>query len=102
MGDSFNKDDIMYMSSNIEFVVNDTRQSLSEADRTTLELLYKIKPDITNADEMRYEYISYLVIGNNADINYAKASEARNYIRSAPRVPAGYIDLAQTQINEKD
>ena len=102
MGHSFNKNDIMYMTRDNSPLTDDARLELSDADKITLELLYKIKPDITNADDLKYEYIPYPVIGDNADINYAKADEAKNYIRKAPRVPTGYIDLAQTYINEKN
>ena len=102
MGHSFEKENIMYMAQARESLVNDERKQITEADKSTLELFYKIKPDITNANELHYEYIPYPVIGNNAEVNYAKADEAKKYIRKAPRVPAGYIDLAQTQMNQKD
>ena len=102
MGHSFNKDSIMYPSQTGEAVADGERDILTESDKSTLELLYKIKPDITNANELRYDYISYPVLGDNVDVNYAKAVEARKYINKAPKIPAGYIDLAQTLINQKE
>ena len=102
MGHSFEKENIMYMAQSGEVLVNDERRQLSDADKLTLELFYKIRPDITNASDIHYEYIPYPVIGDNAEVNYAKADEAKRYISKAPRVPAGYIDLAQAQINQKD
>ncbi len=102
MGHSFDKENVMYLAQTTDMLNEDERRNLTEADKSTLELFYKIKPDITNANEFRYEYIPYPVIGDNADVNYAKADEAKKYIRKAPRVPSGYIDLAQTQINQKD
>ena len=41
-------------------------------------------------------------MGDNADVSYAKADEAKKYINKAPKVPSGYIDLAQALINQKD
>lgn len=101
MGHCPEKENIMYMSNDVKSMLEDKRKELNDADKVTLELLYKIKPDITNANELKYDYISYPVLGDNADINYAKAEEAKQYIRKAPSVPAGYIDLAQTLANQK-
>ena len=100
MGHSQNPNSIMYMSGNSKTLINDERREISDADKTTLELLYKIKPDITNANELNYDYIPYLVLGSNIDVNFAKTKEAENYIKNAPNVPAGYIDLAQTLLHE--
>ena len=102
MGHSLEKNNIMYMSNDMKAIIEDKRKELTDADKLTLELLYKIKPDITNSNELKYDYISYPVLGDNAEINYAKAEEARQYIRKAPSVPAGYIDLAQTYANQKN
>lgn len=101
MGHSPEQDTIMYMAYNKEASKDDNRIVLSNADKTTLELFYKIKPDITNADELKYEYIPYLVIGDNIEVNSAKMNEAKKYIKNAPTIPAGYIDIAQTLLNQK-
>ena len=102
MGHSFNKSDIMYLTQDNDSIVTDSRITISDADKYTLELLYKIKPDITNAQELKYDYIPYPVLGDNAEVNYAKTDEAKHYIKKAPRVPAGYIDLAQSYMNNKN
>ena len=102
MGHCEDKDSIMYMTHNDNYSDTGNRKEISENDKSTLELFYKIKPDITNAEELKYEYIPYPVIGDNAEVNYAKADEARSYIRKAPTIPAGYIDLAQTYMNNKN
>ena len=102
MGHSFDKSHVMYMSRTNNDIIKNERKKIGDADKATLELLYKIKPDITNANELKYDYIPYPVIGDSAEVNYAKADEAISYIRKAPNIPAGYIDLAQTLINEKN
>ena len=102
MGHSADKTSIMYMTNSNDTPKENARNEISDSDKKTLELFYKIRPDITNANELKYEYIPYPVIGDNAEVNYAKADEARSYIRKAPTIPAGYIDLAQTLMNEKD
>ena len=101
MGHSLESDNIMYMAYNKELSSNDERITLSDADKITIELFYKIKPDITNADELKYEYIPFLVFGDNQEVNSAKMDEAKKYIKNAPTIPAGYIDIAQTLLNQK-
>ena len=91
----------MYMSKEGD-IFNDERKVLTDADKTTLILFYKIKPDITNANELKYNYIPYLIFGDNIEVNDTKADEARNYIKKAPNVSAGYIDLAQTLLNQQN
>lgn len=101
MGHSYEKNDVMYMSQNKDLTVDDKRLYLTSADKSTLELLYKIKPDITNADELKYNYVPYLVLGGDEDINYTKMREAKNYIKRAPSLPNGYIDLADALAAQK-
>ena len=96
MGHSYNKNNIMHMSKDKYLAQKDAKQVLTEADITTLELLYKTKPDITNSDELEYEYVPYLVLGN-----YFKSKEAKNYIKKAPDLPNGYLDYAETLVTEK-
>lgn len=102
LGHSFEKENVMYISQSNEVIVSNERREISDADKSTLELFYKIRPDITNAKELHYEYIPYPVMGDSADVSYAKADEAKKYINKAPKVPSGYIDLAQALINQKD
>lgn len=102
MGHSFDNENIMYITQTGESMINDERKIITDSDKATLELFYKVRPDITNAQELIYEYIPYPVIGDNAEINYAKAIEAKKYIKKVPRVSTGYIDLAQTLLNQED
>lgn len=101
MGHSMESDNIMYMAYNKDALKNNERISLSDSDKTTLELFYKIKPDITNANELKYEYIPYLILGDNTEVNSVKINEAKKYIKNAPTIPAGYIDAAQALLNQK-
>lgn len=101
MGHSYDKNNIMYLSKDNNTLINDSRENITEADISTLELLYKIKPDITNAEELKSEYIPYLILGDDEEVNVSKAREAKNYIRQAPSLPNGYIDLAESYVAEK-
>ena len=74
---------------------------LSEADISTIRLLYKIKPDITNADEISSDYVPYFVLGEEKDVTNAKIKEAELYIKKAPNLPSGYIDLAEGYVAAK-
>ena len=67
-----------------------------------VKLLYKIKPEITNAENANSEYIPYMVLGESKDVNNEKIAEAKLYIRKAPNLPAGYIDLAEGYVAAKD
>ena len=101
MGHSFDKNNIMYMSTSKSAELNDEKLELQKADISTLELLYKIKPDITNSDNISYEYVPYLILGDSEEVNHSKLKEAKNYISKAPALPGGYIDLAETFVAEK-
>lgn len=101
MGHSFDKEDVMYLAKDNNTLVNDTRAELTEADKSTLKLLYKIKPDVTNSDELKSEYVPYLVLGDDEEVNVSKAREAKNYIYHAPTLPSGYIDMAESLAAEK-
>ena len=102
MGHSDDKDDIMYLTKDSMSVLNDTREDLSESDINTVKLLYKIKPQITNSEDLKYDYIPYLVLGNAKDVTNEKIKEAKTYIKKASQLPAGYIDLAEGYVAIKD
>lgn len=102
MGHSSNKNDVMYLTKDSASIINDTREELSEADINTVRLLYKIKPQITNSDELRWDYIPNLVLGDDTEVNNEKIKEAKLYIKKAPQLPAGYIDLAEGYVAGKD
>ena len=101
MGHSFDKEDVMYLAKDNHVMLNDTRTSLTEADISTMKLLYKIKPDVTNSHELKSEYVPYLLLGDDEEVNISKAREAKNYIYHAPTLPGGYIDLAESYVAEK-
>lgn len=101
MGHSFDPENVMYLAKDNNAYKNNTRELLTEADVSTLKLLYKIKPDVTNSDELKSEYIPYLVLGDEEEVNSSKAREAKNYIYHAPTLPSGYIDLAESFVAEK-
>lgn len=102
MGHSYDKNNIMYLTKDSISVMNNTREELTEADINTIKLLYKIKPEITNVSNSDGEYIPYLVFGNDVEVNVAKTKEAKNYIRKAPELPSGYIDLAESYVASQD
>ena len=101
MGHSYDSGNIMYLAKDNKTVVEDAKISLTEADVSTLKLLYKIKPDITNKGDMPSEYVPYLVLGDDEDISFSKAKEAKHYIYQAPTLPGGYIDLAESFVAQK-
>ena len=101
MGHSNNSNNIMYMSKNKRIEAEDSRAILNEADISTLKLLYKTKPDITNAEELDYEYIPYIVLGGKDEVNYNKEREAKNYITKAPTVSNGYVDYADSLVSQE-
>lgn len=101
MGHSYDSGNIMYLAKDNKTLIEDSRLKLTEADVSTLELLYKIKPDITNKGDLPSEYVPYLVLGDNEDISISKAKEAKHYIYQAPTLPGGYIDLAESLVAQK-
>ena len=101
MGHSYDSGNIMYLSKKNDTLVKDEKLELTEADINTLKLLYKIKPDITNKGNLSYEYVPYLILGDNEDISLSKTKEAKHYIYQAPTLPGGYIDLAESLVAQK-
>lgn len=102
MGHSDNSKNIMYMSTDNITVSNDLRKSLSDSDINTIKLLYLIKPDITNKQSPKGEYLKEIVLGNETETSNAKMREARTYIKKAPNLPNGYIDLADAYVTQKE
>lgn len=101
MGHSYSSDDLMYMSSQQNN--NYTRyrsdfQFLSHKDLNTINLLYKLIPNISNTPMTHFNkdglIYAPIVLGNETEIGNRKLKEAENYIKSAPELPGGYIDLA--------
>ena len=103
MGHSNNLEDIMYITKDSMSVENDLKESLTQADINTVKLLYKIKPDITNTENnIEYDYIPAFVLGDEKEVSNAKISEAKTYIRNAPEMVTGYMDLAEAYVAAKE
>ena len=102
MGHSDDKNDVMYMSKDYKILQDDKVADLTQGDINTLKLLYIIKPDITDSDEIQSEYIPYVVLGNNTEVTNSKIRDAKAYIKKAPNIPNGYIDLATGYVAAHD
>ena len=109
MGHSYSSDDLMYMSTSPETTYTRYRTAfhfLSQDDINTLNLLYKMIPDITNVPISKFdkEGLIYapIVLGNSRQISSRKIKEAQNYIDSAPDIPNGYIDLAVAYADQEN
>ena len=102
MGHSQNQKDVMYMTKDSMTTTQDLRDNLTNADINTVKLLYKIKPDITNSKNLLYEYIPNIILGDENKIINAKREEAKDYIKKAPHIATGYIDLAGSYVETKN
>lgn len=102
MGHSDRNKNVMHMSTDTKTVTNDLRKTLTASDINTMRLWYSIRPDITNSKYPAGEYIKYLVLGNDTEVVNAKLREARTYIKKAPNLPAGYIDLADAYVSMQE
>lgn len=98
MGHSYSSEDLMYMASQNSFYspYRSSFQYLSSKDINTMKLLYKLVPDITNSNDINTKGLIYspIILGTAKDISMRKLKEAQNYIKQAPDIPGGYIDLA--------
>lgn len=103
MGHSYSTDDLMYMSNqeqqnNIYTRFRSSFQYISSKDVNTITLLYNLAPEITNVPVSRIskDKLIYppIILGTIEDMNKNKLKEAENYIKKAPELPGGYIDLA--------
>ena len=99
-GHSRDADDVLYFAPSRE-IKKDEYKKLSQRDINTINLLYEIKPDITNKKE-KYSIHPKVIFNSIENINKTKVKEAKNYINQAPDLPNGYIDLAQAAILAKD
>ena len=100
MGHSYSSDDLMYMSTMPEFNFTRYRNDfhfLSQDDLNTIHLLYKLEPNISNIPISKMDKTGLIyapvILGNEFEIGMRKVVEAENYIKSAPDLPGGYIDL---------
>lgn len=109
MGHSYNKDNLMYMENNLDKTYDRHRsvfQLISPVDLDTLQLLYRLAPEITNTDlnKLNTKGLIYppIVMGSDQQISSRGLMEAQNYISSAPDLPNGYIQLASVYAGMKE
>ncbi len=100
MGHSYSSEDLMYIDSsgnnNFYTPYRSSFQYLSSNDINTIRLLYKLVPDVTNTDNIDTKKLIYppVVLGSDEEISSRKVKEAKNYIKKAPDLSGGYVDLA--------
>lgn len=110
MGHSYSSEDLMYMttetSSSFYAPYRSSFQYLSSQDINTIRLLYKLIPDITNTPIKNLDtkglIYAPIVLGNSREMSSRKLEEAKNYIKNAPDISGGYIDLgvAYAELNK--
>jgi tetratricopeptide (TPR) repeat protein len=105
MGHSYNQHDIMHMEITHQINEENNMQSISFNDLNTVKLLYNLMPDITNTPLNKFNDSSLIfapiILGSDKQINSEKILEAQHYIKSAPNISNGYIDLALAYAAEK-
>lgn len=107
MGHSYSSDDLMYMSTQANNFYTPYRSSfqyLSSQDINTIKLLYRLIPTYTNTEKINTKGLVYapIILGTSQKISSRKLKEAQNYIKNAPDLPNGYIDMAvaYTELNK--
>ncbi len=110
MGHSYSTGDLMYMttenSNSFYAPYRSSFQYLSSKDINTIKLLYTLLPQITNTPlkDLKTKDLIYapVVLGTSEEISSRKLAEAKNYIKNAPDLAAGYIDLgvAYAELNK--
>lgn len=110
MGHSYSTGDLMYMetdtSKNFYTPYRSSFQYLSSKDINTLKLLYLLLPQITNTPKKDFNtkdlIYAPIILGTSAEISSRKIEEAKNYIKNAPELSGGYIDLgiAYAELNK--
>lgn len=101
MGHSYSSSDLMYMKSdnNNAFYIpyRSTFQYLSSKDINTIKLLYKIIPTISNTSidklDIKGMIFAPIIFGTSEQVTLKKIKEAQYYIKNAPDMASGYIDL---------
>lgn len=98
MGHSYNSEDLMYMSAENDDIYSQYKSSfqyLTDNDINTIKLLYKLIPDITDNENISTDNLIYapIILGSDEEISNRKLKEAKNYIKNAPDLAGGYIDL---------
>lgn len=108
MGHSYSSEDLMYMAAqgneNFYSPYRSSFQYLSSKDINTIKLLYKLIPDITNSEKFNAKGLIYppIILGTSSQISQRKLTEAQYYVKNAPDLANGYIDMgiAYTELNK--
>ena len=101
MGHSYSSEDLMYMATegdnNFYSPYRSSFQYLSSKDINTVKLLYKLYPTITNTPlnqiSTKGQIYAPIVLGTSNQISLRKLKEAQNYVKNAPDIAGGYIDM---------
>lgn len=103
MGHSYSTNDLMYMGNQVgetnPLVIKyrSAFQYISYQDVNTIRLLYNMVPDITNApltdEEIDKLIYPPIVLGSSTTIAKRKLREAQEYVKRAPDIMGGYVDL---------
>ena len=101
MGHSYSSEDLMYMATendnNYYAPYRSSFQYLSSKDINTIKLLYKMFPNITNTPlenlETKGQIYAPIILGTSSQISSRKLKEAQNYVKNAPNIAGGYIDM---------
>lgn len=100
MGHSDNPNDIMFAIKDNLVPIEQYNfvgvHTLSKRDLKTLVLLYRVKPTISNVNNLESEsfYYAPLVIGSDDERLYKKIAENLDYVKKYPNFASGYINLA--------
>ena len=100
IGHSFYDKNLMYPSNIEENPLHSKFQSrgITAEDLNTVRLLYALLPDISNGtfskEEQQRLIYPPIILGDETEITNKKIDQAKQYIKQAPHIPVGYIDLA--------
>ena len=107
LGHSYSTEDLMYQqASNYNPLFSKFRneyQHLTRNDINTLNLLYRLEPNITDKVEISKNNLIYtpIILGNTEQMINKKIIEHKKYIEKSPHIATGYINLAGLYIDSK-
>lgn len=108
LGHSYSTEDLMYQqttSYNPLFSrFRNEYQYLTGSDINTLNLLYRLKPTITDRIDFNKSNLIYtpIVLGNSQQMLNKKIAEYKRYIDKMPHIATGYINLAAAYSEAKE
>ena len=100
LGHSYSTEDLMYQQSQeynpIFSRFRNEYQYLTGSDQNTVNLLYRLVPTITDRTDFNKKDLIYapIILGNTEQMLNKKIAEYKNYIKKAPNLATGYINLA--------